>query len=131
MLAGCASPSARIRANPQLFASFPADVQGKVRQGQVDLGFTRDMVRMALGEPNRTYQRQTTNGTTDVWSYTAYEYVSDRQLADTVVAVPDAQGRIRFVPDWVWVDTQRRNEYEHLRLEFTGDKVTAVERLRR
>ena len=131
LVAGCGTPAARIRRNPALFASFQPAVQGKVRQGEVAVGFTRDMVRMALGEPNRGYQCETAKGATEVWSYTAAEFTTNRQMMDTLAPVTDSAGRLRLVPDWTWVDVQQRNEYEYLRVEFTGDKATAVERMKR
>jgi hypothetical protein len=70
LLAGCAStPESRIADHQAAFAQYPADVQQKIRAGQVDVGFTPEMVRLALGEPDRIISRQSAAGTSEVWSY--------------------------------------------------------------
>ena len=49
-LAGCAStPAQRIKKNQDLFDSLPVAEQARIRGGQINLGFTADMVRIALG----------------------------------------------------------------------------------
>jgi hypothetical protein len=69
--AGCASstPQSRISRNHQAYESFPASVQRKISAGVIDVGFTPQMVRMALGEPAREFSRRTENGTSEVWVY--------------------------------------------------------------
>lgn len=68
---GCAStPERRISRNRALFDTFPPEAQEKVRRGEVDLGFSPDMVRLALGEPERVYRRTTEAGEAEVWDYT-------------------------------------------------------------
>ncbi|MCX6997884.1 MAG: hypothetical protein NTV49_12550 [Kiritimatiellaeota bacterium] len=129
--AGCATPAARIKAHPQLFASFAPDVQAKVRLGEVALGFSRDAVRMALGEPGRIYHRVTTNGVNEVWAYTAFDYRTTPQYATVLGSVTDPWPNTAFVPGVVLVDVQQRNEYETLRLEFENDRVRAIEALKK
>src|SRR5262249_33508962 len=55
--------------NRAAFDTWPAAVQDKVVQGQIDVGFTGDQVRVALGEPDRVWSRTTADGTSQVWSY--------------------------------------------------------------
>lgn len=69
ILAGCSTVDSRIAKNRELFNSWPAAVQDKVVRGQIDLGFTPDQVRVALGEPDRVFTRTSTDGTSQVWSY--------------------------------------------------------------
>lgn len=71
LLAGCASssPDARIRRNPELFAQYPPAVQERIRAGQIDIGYTEDMVLMALGDPVRRVERMDHSGVTQVWIY--------------------------------------------------------------
>ena len=131
LLAGCNTPDSRIKKNPALFASFPAEIQEKVRAGKVDLGFSRDMVSMALGKPQRVYTRRTATGQIEVWAYSGYETHMDRQRVDGHVRVRDAGGAYRTVYDSFWVDVEQRVEYDRLRVEFTGDAVSAVENVTR
>jgi hypothetical protein len=130
-VAGCATPETRIRQNPGLFSSFPPEVQAKVRQGHVAIGFSPAAVRMALGDPDRIYRRATTNGTSEVWAYTSYDYRRDPQFVTVLSPVSDSRPNGLFVPNIVMVDVERRQEYEALRLEFDGDKVKAIEAVKR
>jgi hypothetical protein len=129
MLLGCASPEQRIKKNPELFQSFPPEVQEQVRQGQVAIGFTPEMVTMSLGVPNRMYSRVTSGGTSDVWSYTGKKSTSDRQRVSADIRYRDADGRSRSSSEWVWVDVPRETEYEKTRVEFIDGKVSAIETL--
>jgi len=131
LLAGCATPESRIRRNPELFNSFPAEVQEKVRQGQVDVGFTREMVAMALGRPDRIYSRKAESAATEVWAYVSRRYSWEPYPVEGAYLVRDAAGRYRYVPTFTWVDVSKEYEYETLRIEFDKDKAKAVERMQR
>ena len=69
MLAGCSTVDSRIAKNRAAFNTWPPGVQDKVVQGQIDIGFTPEQVRVALGEPDRVFTRTTSDGTSQVWSY--------------------------------------------------------------
>ncbi|HEY0945456.1 MAG TPA: hypothetical protein VGD81_09310 [Opitutaceae bacterium] len=70
-LTGCASssPESRIKRDQAAFDSYPADVQQKIRAGQVAPGFTPAQVRLALGEPARVSTVTTDRGASEVWIY--------------------------------------------------------------
>ena len=129
--AGCATPEARIRRHPEIFASFPPDVQAQVRQGHIALGFSPAAVRMALGEPDRIYRRATTNGVNEVWAYTAYDYRTAPQYATVFAPAAEPWPGAGFAPGVVLVEIHQPNEYEALRIEFEGDRVKAIEALKR
>lgn len=68
--AGCAStPTSRVAKNKALYSQWPADVQEKVAAGKIMVGFTPEQVRLALGEPSRTFIRTTHDGTAETWAY--------------------------------------------------------------
>ena len=69
LAAGCSTVDSRIAKNRELFNSWPAAVQDKVVLGQIDIGFTPDQVRVALGDPDRVFTRTTADGTSQIWSY--------------------------------------------------------------
>ena len=131
LIAGCDTPSSRINKNPELFARFPADVQANIKQGKVNVGYSKDMVNMALGKPNREYIRTTAGGTTEVWSYTSVYTTTDRQRVNAQVRIKDNQGVYRTVQDDIWADVQQQHEYDTLRVEFENSLVIAVEQLNR
>lgn len=124
---GCSTPEARIKSNPDVFQALPPDVQANVRKGKVDIGYPKDAVRLALGSPDRQYKRRTADGEVEVWSYVAVRTWTERQRADASVRVYDPNGKRRVVHDWVWVDVERRQEYDRLRIEFKDNLVTAIE----
>lgn len=66
---GCSSVDSRIARNREAFSSWPAPVQDKVVQGKIDIGFTADQVRVALGEPDRVFTRVTADGTSEIWGF--------------------------------------------------------------
>ncbi|MBN1268577.1 MAG: hypothetical protein JXB04_03240 [Kiritimatiellae bacterium] len=131
VLAGCSTPDYRIKQNPDLYNSFPPEVQERVRGGNIGIGYTRDMVFIALGKPNREYVRTTADGTTEVWSYTDTTTTRERQRVEGDFRVRDAGGRFRTVRDTVWVEVNRDHEYESLRVEFENDTIRAIERVKR
>lgn len=73
VLAGCSTPDSRIRANTALFDNLAPEQQQLIREGRVALGFTPDMVYLAVGEPDRRWTRTDADGRSEVWSYTTYE----------------------------------------------------------
>lgn len=70
LLAACASPERRIKKNQALFDTFPPAAQEKIKKGEVDVGFTPDMVLIALGRPDRKYSRKTEAESSEIWAYT-------------------------------------------------------------
>ena len=68
-VAGCATPAMRIKHNSTLFATFSQEDQNLIKQGRIALGFTPDMVKIALGEPDYIVQRTDQAGTTQTWRY--------------------------------------------------------------
>ena len=67
--AGCSTVDSRVAKNRAAFSTWPQAVQDKVAAGKIDVGFTPDQVRVALGDPDRIWSRQTADGMSEVWSY--------------------------------------------------------------
>lgn len=131
LAAGCTTPGARIKRNPDLFASFPPDVQANVKQGKIEVGYTRDMVYIALGEPDRRYTRKTAAGEVEVWAYVDTYTSIERQRVDGPFRYRDADGTSRTIRDTLWVDVEQRHEYETTRVELADGKVSAIEEFKR
>jgi hypothetical protein len=132
VLAGCATPhtpAARIQQNPALFAGLPAAAQEKIRQGQIEVGFTPDMVRLALGKPVRIVTRQTATDTTEIWSYARVIRQSEFVYGPGMMWMPSPAGlQPVYNRDSAWVD--HPSWVETMRVEFGGGKVIALETLR-
>ncbi len=73
-LAGCSTPAARIRSNPDEFARLNLDQQALVRTGQVGIGMDMRAVELAVGKPDRIAVRTSAGGQTQIWRYVDYAY---------------------------------------------------------
>jgi hypothetical protein len=73
VLAACSTPAARIKRNQALFDSLPPAEQALIREGKVAIGFDRDMVRLAVGDPDQRWLRTDAKGRAEIWSYTTYD----------------------------------------------------------
>lgn len=125
-LAGCAStPADRIANNPALFDTFPPPVRQKIRAGEVDVGFTPDMVRLALGEPSRVFSRQTEAGATELWVY------HDNGPRFSFGVGVGSFGRHSATSVGVSTSTGGYDPDEKMRVEFRNGHVTAVDYVRR
>jgi outer membrane protein assembly factor BamE (lipoprotein component of BamABCDE complex) len=130
MVAGCSTPASRIKKNPDLFASFPPEVQANVRKGVIEIGYTKGMVYLAFGRPNSIYERKTDMGITEVWSYTDYHVWTEYEPLESWYYYRDVRGNLHRIRDLTWINRSHTSEYESLRVEFDGDKVKAIEKLR-
>jgi len=119
----------RIAASPEIFNSFSLEVQQKVRAGQIELGFSEEMVRLAWGLPDRIYTRTTDKGQATVWTYSKTRMLTRTDRMTIPVQVRDKSGRSWVQYENVWVGRDTREEYTVARVEFSEGLVTALERL--
>jgi len=72
LLAACATtPKSRIERDPASFAALTPEQQQQVQKGDVGIGFDEAAVRLAIGEPDRIVERESSEGRTQVWVYYA------------------------------------------------------------
>jgi len=81
-MAGCSTPAARIQRNPELFARLAPAEQALIRDGRIALGFTPEMVRLALGNPDHVHVRTDGAGTREIWSYTSRDAADEPYFYD-------------------------------------------------
>lgn len=125
LLTACATtPEKRIAKNPEVFAGFPEEVQENVREGVIQIGYDKDMVRIALGEPDRISTRRREGETLEIWTYTGVYYTSE------TYRVRDF-GRFSTLDQNIIVDRTRSHPYERMRVEFVDGEVNAVEQVER
>ena len=128
LLAGCAStPAQRIEQNQTAFDSFPVAVQARIRGGQIDLGFQPEMVRIALGEPQRKLVRRTAAGDTDIWLYIDSVRRYDRQRVDIDGLSVSGPGGLRSMGGSAWINIEQTMAFIRTRVEFQNGLVTAIE----
>ena len=70
--AGCESTgrSARIQEKAAVYATLSSSQKHLIQQGAIDLGYTEDMVYIALGKPTRT--EASADGKATTWRFTNY-----------------------------------------------------------
>ena len=122
---GCATPEARIKRNPELFAQLSPNDQQLIREGKVALGFTPEMVRLALGDPDRISTRTDANGTSETWSYTTYEGPDGMLLYRGYYHRYHRGWGDPFYPYYLSYPARREREY--FKVVFTGGRVSAIE----
>jgi hypothetical protein len=69
-LGACSTIGSRIKQNQALFDGYPPEVQDKILAGNIEVGFTPEMVEMAWGEPYRKDQVTGEDYAAEVWTWT-------------------------------------------------------------
>ena len=127
LLAGCATPEKRIQQNQEVFDALPVAAQARIRGGQIDLGFAPDMVRIALGEPQRRLVRRAAGNDIEIWLYLDMVRRYERQRATLDGLSVSGPGGIRSVNGSAWVDVMQEREFVRTRVEFRNGVVTVIE----
>ena len=121
-LAGCASPDARIKRAPEIFARLTPEQQALVKEGRVAIGFDTDAVMLAVGTPDRKWTRTDAAGTHEVWSYTTWE---------DDLGHPLYRGWYHLSPGYspyYYTNYPARKEHEYFKVVFGLDgKVSLIE----
>jgi hypothetical protein len=124
-VAGCSTVNSRVAAAPTVMQESPEEVRRLIRAGEVAVGFTRDQVRLALGDPNGVTRRVGARGDEEVWSY----YRRGPWLG-LGVGVGVMSGS-RSGGAGVGVGVGGREEEPRIRVTFVDGVVSAVERARK
>lgn len=129
-LAGCSTFEKRAEEKATIFAALGADAQEKLRQGIVEIGYTPDMVYIALGSPDSKSERTTVDGSDMTWIYSAYysEYrgtsnVGYRRIVDYN---PVTKSYIVYYEP-VQVDHYEERVEDRIRITFRDGKVAVIE----
>ena len=129
-LAGCQTVDDRIKEKPEVFARLDAATKDKIKQGIIDLGYTEDMVYLALGKPDQRRESLTAAGKSTTWIYnTYYERYDGTAFAGYYRSLyydPYLRSyRVYYRP--MFADTYAQEKEERIRVTFTNGKVTSLE----
>jgi hypothetical protein len=127
LAAGCSTIESRIEQNRDYFDALPAADQAQIRIGKIDLGFTPESVRMALGEPRRKTIRRTASGDSEIWTYTDTTQSYDRQHADIDGLSYAGPGGGRITGGSAWITLRQDHENLSAIVEFRHGRVSAIE----
>lgn len=72
LLGACSTIDSRIKEKGLVYDSLDANTKAKIAHGDVDLGFTPDMVYIALGDPDVKRHIRAANGEAEQWIYRSY-----------------------------------------------------------
>lgn len=127
---GCQNVDSRIKQKPEVFANLDAATQEKIRQGTIDIGYTEDMVYLALGAPDSKRDVRSASGLSTAWVYNTYfeRYDGTRFMGyqRRVIFDPATNNyRVTFLP--VYADAYRPEVEERIRVLFANGKVSVIE----
>lgn len=122
LLAGCSTPDARIKRNPGAFDRCTPQQQELIRQGRVGIGFDQEMVKLALGEPDRITIRTEASGQSEVWNYVGYETEGGVLLYTGYYH--RFHGPVLYP---YYLDYPTRVEHDRFRVVFKAGKVVSIE----
>ncbi|HEV8072954.1 MAG TPA: hypothetical protein VGP21_02390 [Opitutaceae bacterium] len=122
LCAGCSTPDARIKEDPEAFNRCTPQQQELIKQGRIAIGFDQEMVRLALGDPDRSTTRTDASGQSEVWHYVTYE------TDDGVLLYTGYYHHFRgpvFYP--YYLDYPARREHDRFKVDFKDGKVVSIE----
>jgi hypothetical protein len=130
VLAGCSTIDSRIQEKSDVFAKLDPVTQSKLKQGIIDLGFTPDMVYIALGKPDEVRERTARGSHETVWRYNTYyeryEGTIHAGYRRFVYWDPYLRAyRVYYEPVYAPVYSEQKDTY--IRVTFKDGKVAAIE----
>jgi hypothetical protein len=133
VLAGCSTVESRIEEKAAVFNALPAETQSRIQQGLVDVGYTQDMVYIAMGRADRVVERASAAGTETVWIYNNYyqDYQGTQFVGYQRAIYFDHRikaYRVYYQP--VRADIYADRTEEVARIVFKDGKVTSIEQLK-
>ncbi|HXA14625.1 MAG TPA: hypothetical protein VNW23_05815 [Opitutaceae bacterium] len=129
-LAGCNTIDSRISEKQAVFDRLDPQVQAKIRQGIVEVGYIEDMVYIALGRPDARHQKVTAKGDETTWIYKTYyeQYEGIAHVGYRRIVFFDPGTRVYHVYyEPVSEPVYSEREEDNIRVTFVNGKVTAIE----
>jgi hypothetical protein len=77
LFSGCNTAAVRVLTNYETFSKLDPKVRADILRGRVELGYTPEMVRLALGRPNYFSSSAGAKTGREIWSYTGLDVTAD------------------------------------------------------
>ncbi|MGC4071442.1 MAG: hypothetical protein QM760_02770 [Nibricoccus sp.] len=131
VLARTSTVESRIEEKSHVFNTLSPDAQAHIKQGLVDIGYTQDMVYMAMGKADRVTERANEGGTETVVLTTAIiRSTKARRFANTRGWCITTSASRRIGDDERCVDAFSDHAEEVARVVFKDGKVVSVEQMK-
>ena len=130
LASSCSTVDNRIKEKSAVFASLDPQAQAHLKQGLIDVGYTTDMVYIALGKPDEVREKTTDKGKNTTWIFKNYwqEYQGSALVGYHRYVYYDATAkayRVYYEP--VRTEIYRERTEERTRVSFVDGHVTAIE----
>jgi len=129
LLAACDTFNRRAEKKADVFYSLDEATQQRLKEKNIQVGDTPDMVYIALGVPDTKRQRKTSDGREVVWIYRTYyqDYLGSELVGYRRYFVPIAPNRyvVHFEP--VRADVYNERSEENMRITFINGHVSMVD----
>jgi hypothetical protein len=122
-LLACSTTGSRIRRHQDAFDHYPERVQQNLRNGVIEVGYTPEMVFIALGEPDRKVDVVTGEVAAQVWTW----WKSRPGIGVSLGGYNSLGSSVGLGTGMTLGEDSRREETAVV--EFRGDRVHRFERL--
>lgn len=115
-----------------MFAHLDTAQQDNLRKGIVELGYTPDMVYIALGAPDSQREKITAKGKEETWIYRTFssDYVGDRTMGYQRFVTYDPKRQMLLTYYEPIRQSVFRSHFEdRIRITFRDGKVAAIEQV--
>lgn len=130
VLAGCSTFETRTRERAATFNQLDAITQERLRQREIRVGDTFDMVYIALGAPDEKREKITDAGAETTWIYNRYwqEYRGEYTVGFRRFVIYNPKTKSYFVVhEPVREPVYENRVEERMRVYFKNGQVTAIE----
>lgn len=127
LLGACSTINSRINEKGSVYHSLDPAAQATIAHGDVGIGFTPDMVYMALGRPDAKRHRTSADGTAETWIYGTYY---DRHDGAMYLGYRRWGGWNRGFYRMYWEPVHHRLPSEEIRVTFQNGKVVTIDQAR-
>jgi hypothetical protein len=130
LLAGCNTFERRAEEKADVFVALDDATRERLRERNLLVGDTEDMVYIALGAPDERRVRHSADGSETTWVYNAYwqEYQGQALVGYRRYVVRDERtGRFQIFYEPVRESVFVPREEERIRVSFRNGRVTAIE----
>jgi len=129
-LAGCNTFEKRAEEKAEVFNQLDPATKDKLSRAVVEIGFSPDLVFIALGKPDSKSERVTEEGRSEVWVYNSYysEYRGSEIAGYRRIVDYDPFTKRYYVYyEPVRVEVYQDHVEDRIRITFKDDKVTVIE----